>query len=177
MFLLNDPPKVVHCSTKAAEEYWEWYKSLSKEDIINGVSSYAATNRGEFEAECFAEILTGNPRPIAKKYGEYLRKCAKSADEFIGNSEKSDIINNNLNNLLAIKRDTSSIKTIILPKKEYAHVMSEIASNITEEQQKQKVLTKPIGDYFYTFENNGFGEYRIIGKKPIDEEALEWWDE
>lgn len=162
---------------KAAEEYWEWYKSLSKEDIINGVSSYAATNRGEFEAECFAEILTGNPRPIAKKYGEYLRKCVKSADEFIGNSEKSDIINNNLNNLLAIKRDTSSIKTIILPKKEYAHVMSEIASNITEEQQKQKVLTKPIGDYFYTFENNGFGEYRIIGKKPIDEEALEWWDE
>ena len=79
--------------------------------------------------------------------------------------------------MLAIKRDTSSIKTIILPKKEYAHVMSEIASNITEEQQKQKVLTKPIGDYFYTFENNGFGEYRIIGKKPIDEEALEWWNE
>ena len=73
--------------------------------------------------------------------------------------------------------DSSAFETIYLPKQEYAHVMSEIASNITEEQQKQKVLTKPIGDYFYTFENNGFGEYRIIGKKPIDEEALEWWDE
>ena len=166
----------------AAEEYWKWYKSLSKEDIGNGISNYAMTNRGEFEAECFAEILTGNPRPIAVKFSEYLDKCVEAYNKRVemygadavqsGKAGKIDLALN-----YAIKHDTSSIKTIFLPKEEYAHVMSEIASNITEEQQKQKVLTKPIGDYFYTFENNGFGEYRIIGKKPIDEEALEWWDE
>lgn len=166
----------------AAEEYWKWYKSLSKEDIGNGISNYAMTNRGEFEAECFAEILTGNPRPIAVKFSEYLDKCVEANNKRVemygadavqsGKAGKIDLALN-----YAIKHDTSSIKTIFLPKEEYAHVMSEIASNITEEQQKQKVLTKPIGDYFYTFENNGFGEYRIIGKKPIDEEALEWWDE
>lgn len=47
--------------------------------------------------------------------------------------------------------------TIILPKDEYAHVMSEIATNITEEQSTKRVIKKHIGDYIYTVENKGFG--------------------
>jgi SPP1 gp7 family putative phage head morphogenesis protein len=58
-----------------AHEYWDWYRSLSKEEIKAGLSSYAADNRGEFEAECFAELQTDDPRPLAKKYEEYLKKC------------------------------------------------------------------------------------------------------
>ena len=57
-----------------AIEYWEWYKSLSKDDIRQGLSDYATTNRGEFEAECFAEALMPNPRPIALKYMEFVSK-------------------------------------------------------------------------------------------------------
>ena len=57
-----------------AIEYWEWYKSLSKDDIRKGLSDYATTNRGEFEAECFAEALMPNPRPIALKYMEFVSK-------------------------------------------------------------------------------------------------------
>ena len=57
-----------------AIEYWKWYKSLSKDDIRQGLSDYATTNRGEFEAECFAEALMPNPRPMALKYMEFLSK-------------------------------------------------------------------------------------------------------
>ena len=65
-----------------AKEYWEWYKTLSKDDIANGLSKYATTSRDEFEAECFAELLTGNPRPIAQKYGEYLEKASNGQISF-----------------------------------------------------------------------------------------------
>ena len=58
-----------------AHEYWEWYKTLSKEEIKEGLSSYATHNRGEFEAECFAELQTDNPRPLALQYEKYLKKC------------------------------------------------------------------------------------------------------
>lgn len=37
--------------------------------------------------------------------------------------------------------------TIILPKDEYAHVMSEIATHISEEEKLKKVFSKPIGNY------------------------------
>lgn len=57
--------------------------------------------------------------------------------------------------------------TIILPKDEYAHVMSELNTNLTKEQLKMSVVTKPIGKYLYTVEVNGFNEYRIIDKKKI----------
>ena len=61
--------------SETAHEYWRWYKSLSKDEIRNGLSDYAATNRAEFEAECFAELQMPNPRPLAVKYGEYLAKA------------------------------------------------------------------------------------------------------
>ncbi len=48
--------------------------------------------------------------------------------------------------------------------------MSEIATNITKEQSLKRVFTKPIGEYLYTVENNGFGNYRIIGKVKIEED-------
>ena len=63
---------------------------------------------------------------------------------------------------------STSFPTIFLPSKEYAHVMSELATNLNAEQRRQPIVTKAIGDYFYTVENNGFGNYRVINKEPID---------
>lgn len=71
-----------------AQDYWKWYKSLSKDEIKDGISIYAANNRYEFEAECFAELLTGNPRPLAKKYGEYLEKISGGKISFSMTSSK-----------------------------------------------------------------------------------------
>ena len=156
---------------------WKWYKSLSKDDIINGVSSYAATNRSEFEAECFAELLTGNPRPIAKQFSEYLEECKTSALKRLALNGEEAVRSGTATIFdMSLKKDTSSIKTIILPKDEYAHVMSEIATNLSETQKKQSVITKAIGNYYYVFENNGFGDYRIICKAPIDSDFKKWWN-
>lgn len=57
--------------------YWNWYKSLTKDEIKHGLSDYATTNRGEFEAECFAELQMPNPRPLAVKFKEYLDEIIK----------------------------------------------------------------------------------------------------
>ena len=67
-------------------------------------------------------------------------------------------------------------KTVYLPKDEYAHVMSEIATNLTKEQAQKKVFNKAIGDYIYAIENNGFGEFRIVGKRRIENiDEGQWW--
>lgn len=55
-----------------AQELWNWYKTLSKEDITTGLSEYAAVNFGEFTAECFAEMQTSNPRPLARQCWQYM---------------------------------------------------------------------------------------------------------
>lgn len=69
---------------KIAHDYWNWYKTLSKDEIRKGLSNYAATNRDEFEAEAFCEMLTGNPRPLAVKYGEYLKKAIEKNYSTVG---------------------------------------------------------------------------------------------
>lgn len=58
-----------------AMDYWKWYKSLDKGLIEKQLSSYATENRWEFEAECFAEIVSGKPSPIAQEYWRYIEKC------------------------------------------------------------------------------------------------------
>lgn len=63
-------------------------------------------------------------------------------------------------------------ETVVLPKQEYAHVMSEIATHLTKEQASKKVFSKHIGKYIYTVENNGFGNYRIIKKVEIKDGEL-----
>lgn len=73
-------------------------------------------------------------------------------------------------------RNSKDYSTVFLSKDEYAHVMSELNTHLSGEQRNRKVITKAIGNYVYTVENNGFGNYRIIGKNPIDENIDEWWD-
>lgn len=63
----------VHGS-EAADEYWKWYKTLTKDEIKQGISDYASTNRGEFEAECFLELQMPNPRPLAVKLWSFMER-------------------------------------------------------------------------------------------------------
>ena len=70
-------------------------------------------------------------------------------------------------NLQLFAKKSTDFKTVRLSKKEYAHVMSEIATWITKEQLSKNVFKKCIGDYIYTIENNGFGYFRIIGRRKI----------
>lgn len=72
-------------------------------------------------------------------------------------------------------KSSKEFETVILPKQEYAHFMSEIATNITDDQKEMSVFRKPVGKYIYTVENNGFGDYRIIGKQAICDETYAIW--
>ena len=92
----------------------------------------------------------------------------------IANSEKNSKMKYGLQ---FFARSSKDYKTIQLSKQEYAHVMSELATHLTATQRKQKVVTKAIGKYIYTIENNGFGNYRVIGKETIDDEIFGWWEE
>lgn len=46
-------------------------------------------------------------------------------------------------------------------------VMSEINTNITVKQIREKVFTKSIGDFTYLIAVEEIGDYRIVGKKKI----------
>ena len=66
---------------------------------------------------------------------------------------------------------------IILPKDEYAHVISELNTHMSEEDRLHAVVSKPIGDYVYTIINNDFDDYVIIGKRPIISGIVDEWEE
>lgn len=63
---------------------------------------------------------------------------------------------------------TKQFPTIWLPAKEYAYIMSQIATFMPENQKHKPVVRMAIGNCWYTFENHGFGLYRIFDIKFID---------
>lgn len=56
-----------------------------------------------------------------------------------------------------------------ISKEEYGKITHELNNNLTLKQRQKKRITKEIGDYRYTVINNGFNEYKIIGKEKIDD--------
>ena len=61
----------------------------------------------------------------------------------------------------------SDYPTVWLPKKEYAMVMSELATNLTKEEHSKSTAERSIGNYTYRVVIIGFGNYRVIGKFKI----------
>mgnify|MGYP003310732491 CR=1 FL=1 len=55
--------------------------------------------------------------------------------------------------------------TIKLSKKEYAHVVSEINTNLPKAQRGKEYGTLNVGNYQYFFKINEFSDYDFIGKK------------
>ena len=66
---------------------------------------------------------------------------------------------------------------IYLPREEYALVMSEFNTHMSEVDRTHRIVTKPIGNFYYTIINNGFDDYIVIGKRPIDSEIEKLWEE
>lgn len=128
------------------------------------ISGYATYDESEYIAESFASYLKGEKLidPELQAIFDSLKKKSGSSIAIFG---KSGIIDTEIEQLALF--NSKSIKTIILPKQEYAHIMSEFATNMSKEQRQQPIVSKAIGDYIYTIENNGFGNYRVIGKVPI----------
>ncbi len=68
-------------------------------------------------------------------------------------------------------------KRLWLPPEEYAEVISEINTHMSEEDRNRSLVTKPIGNYYYTFINRGFDDYIIIAKRPIISIVEEDWED
>lgn len=128
------------------------------------VSGYATKTYGEYIAESFAAFSNDQSDIIEPKLKSIFEKMYTK--EGVASLIKND-------NIESIKTGTSTLKTIYLPKQEYAHVISEINTHMSDEQRNKPVVSKAIGDYIYTFENHGFNNYRIIGKVSIDKEKYD----
>lgn len=138
--------------------------SASMAKYAGNISGYAVSTNAEYIAESFTAFWYGKTDildPDLVKIFQGARTVTKSA---IVNPATDDIISS----VKAFAKGSKDFPTVFLPKQEYAHVMSEIATNITKEQSQKSVFEKAIGNYIYTVENNGFGNYRIIDKTLID---------
>ena len=130
------------------------------EDIGAQIGRWASGEPDERLDEWYAQYGGRNPNGDPK---EILREGLKYQGDggIIKTSLKPDI-------QLFARRKNSDFPTLWLPPKEYGHVMHEVATNITKEQMNQSTFSKAIGDYVYTFANEGgFGDWRVIGKEPI----------
>lgn len=175
-------------SVETNEDFWKESKKLFteyKKAAINNrnirISEYSLENVDEFMAEAFAAAKGGTNADTFGVGSEspYTQKALSIIDKYfkkdtLEKAGKSSTMNMNLQ---LFAKDSKDYKTIILPKDEYAYVMSELNTHLSNEQRNQKVVKKAIGNYIYTIENNGFDEYRIIGKEAIDTDAMEWWNE
>ena len=92
-----------------------------------------------------------NERIAIAKWGRSqaakARAAARRYQKDVAISQASDKIE--MAGLQFFAKKPEDFPTVILDRKEYAHVMSEIATNITKEQEKRKVFSKPIGKYIH----------------------------
>ena len=124
---------------------------------------YAAESKAYWN-KYFAEKKQKESALASAENPNYRNKLLNNTNETVKIEKKSTSLPINIQ-LLAKKSE--DYPTVELPKNEYAHIMSEIATKITEEQKGKKVFRKAIGNKIYTLENNGFGHYRVIGVKKI----------
>lgn len=133
-------------------------KNMSK--YAPRISGYANASKGEYIAESFVAYTKGEIEKLDPVFVDYMKSG-------IVKNSKGDIIETAVE---YAKGSTGVLPTVHLDKKEYAHVMSEFNTHMSDADRLKPIVSKPIGDYIYTIENNGFSDYRIIGKVPIDDD-------
>lgn len=127
------------------------------------ISGYANASKGEYIAESFAALVKGESGLLDPEFVDYMSKNVYTAGS-------RGIMNVGTE---SVRRGTGTLKTIRLPKDEYAHVMSELNTNMSARDRQKPIVSKAIGNYIYTIENHGFDDYRVIGKVPIDDDFTE----
>lgn len=143
-------------------------RSVLREDVNSGYNTLSEEMEGEpIENDPFADLIGGGENsqsPFSGDEWEESKHPRKENGQFgeggsgkVEKSQRSD----------KIRKRTR--KEVQLPKDEYARVMSELNTNLTKEQRKKKSITKAIGNHLYTVENNGFNNYKITKKEPLND--------
>jgi len=149
-------------------------KELSRNTYLDAasvqVSAYAASTqnvrvskRSEAWAENYSAYMDGgrNKAKVPPKIAQMIKSYNNGTIKKI---PKGGIIKHGFN-----LHRSEDIPTVILPRKEYGKVMHELNTNLSKEERERFIVSKAIGDYIYTIENYGFNDYRIIGKKLIED--------
>ena len=143
--------------------------SASMAKYAGNISGYAVSSNAEYVAESFTAYWYGKTDILDPDLVDIFQGARTAAKSSIVNTANDDIISS----VKVFAKGSKDFPTVALPKQEYAHVMSEISTNLTADQKAKSVFRKPIGEYIYTVENNGFGNYRVIGKDLIDPDKFD----
>lgn len=150
----NYPP--IHprcrCEVNPAVEGWEeWARKRRAEHRAQVAASEVSDEAVAKRFMSQPEIAAGKkPR---RRFGVHFKTGGLTGDEY-----------------LSRRRDLESVEgyePVWLPSNEYAHVMSELNTNLTADDFRRGVVTKAIGNHRYTVVIHGFGEYTIIKKEAL----------
>jgi hypothetical protein len=119
------------------------------------ISGYASASNGEYIAESFVAYMRGERDILSPNFVEILDKSLNS------------VANNGGGDIQFIIRGLDSIPPLILPKEEFAHVMSEISTHMPRERFEERIGSWVVDDYVYLFTMDGFENIKIIGKEHI----------
>lgn len=145
----NAPPLHPNCKCSTTgyiesdEEYEKWFyettgKHSAQYELDNKQSKEYDNNPQVKEKKINARFKTG--RMTLKEYEEYRRELESVGD----------------------------VKPKKLPKAEYARVMSELNTHMSDEDRKHAIVHKAIGNFVYTIVNRGYNDYIITDKDLID---------
>lgn len=144
-------------------------KPLGDKDATKALQIKLKNRQAELQAHCDKYGLKRDysrelvQEQVTKKNQNAFTTANKNVNINRGSESKGSKID-----LQLFAKKPSDYETVFLPKDEYGKVMHEISTNLTAEQNSRKMFSKRIGDYIYFVENNGFGNYRVIGKEPIE---------
>lgn len=156
----------VNAGVVSAEEV----RGILREDERSGYNALAEEMEGEGlpeEGDPFGDLEGGSENaqaPFSMDEWKESEHPRKKNGQFGKGGSSSGIEKSSKR----AKIESSKHPTVELPKEEYAQVMHELNTNLTNEQKKEKILRRYIGNHRYIIENNGFNEYRIIGKNDIE---------
>lgn len=124
-------------------------------------------------------VRNGPPYPLERKKNERSEAKEKAFQRrtklgrlfvqgFLFVSTMGLLTVSSFNGDLDIAREKAKIRGPKLSTKEYAHVMSEIATHISAEQRNKSIFSKNIGQYRYTIINNKDGTYDLLYREKIN---------
>ena len=112
--------------------------------------------KGDWETNNWNPVQESSSRVNGSKFKIYHQKTGEmTPDEYLNYQRE-------LKEAKKLERNQ-----IFLPKDEYAHVMSELNTNLSDEERKHAIIYRAIGNYRYYIINKGFDDYVIIGKEEI----------
>lgn len=100
--------------------------TANKSKYASKISGYATTSNSEYLAESFSAYMNGEKKNLDPDYVSVIEKKQK---RIVTQTVAGD------NKVLKVKKSID-FPTIRLSKQEYAHVMSELATNMSKEQRK-----------------------------------------